>query len=355
MKKILLAFLSAILLAACSEDDGKIYVGEHNYYVMAPSEVSEQKGTFDYQEKLFPRYYIYRADEWPREDLSDVSSYDLPRIQFYWANMSDKSHPMYSDYERRAKIWSMKTDGTDLRLVVEDPLIGLTGKGKMVRSPNNRYLAYSRAVDGEAVYDLETGEIHSLTSRRGPNGFLWAEDSSYLYYLVRGSHGPATYRWDAETHEKTPVDISIRDTGVIIEGIRYNVSDVGVGTFDEKSNERISSIPWHETIENWREARAEYRSISPLGKYAWVASKQHRFFIDIENQTAEVNNNYMPYILGLDGRFATGVRHAMVMDVRDNETKQAWKWRPLGMNRSLEQSSLYNSLANDGTWFKEVE
>ncbi|WP_052771898.1 hypothetical protein [Vibrio mexicanus] len=86
---------------------------------------------------------------------------------------------------------------------------------------------------------------------------------------------------------------------MIIEGIRYNVSDVGVGTFDEKSNERVSSIPWHETIENWRDARAEYRSISPLGKYAWVASKQYRFFIDIENQTAEVNNNYMPTYLAL--------------------------------------------------------
>ncbi|WP_157617626.1 hypothetical protein [Vibrio mexicanus] len=69
----------------------------------------------------------------------------------------------------------------------------------------------------------------------------------------------------------------------------------------------------------------------------------------------EVTNSYMPYILGVEGRFATGVRHAMVMDVRDNKTKQAWKWRPLGMNRSLEQSSLYNAFANMGLWFKEGE
>lgn len=351
MKKILLAFLSAILLVACSEDDGKIYVGEHNYYVMAPSEVSEHKGTFDYQEKLFPRYYIYRADEWPREDLSDASSYDLPRIQFYWANMSDESDPMYSDYERRAKIWSMKTDGTDLRLVVDDPLIGLTGKGKMVRSPNNRYLAYSRAVDGEAVYDLETGEIHSLTSGRGPNGFLWAEDSSYLYYLVRGSHGPATYRWDAETHEKTSVDTVINDTGIILGGKRTVVNAGGVRVVDESTDEKLELLVWHEGL-TFEEANSEFRSLSPEGNYAWAASKKHRFFVDIEKGVVEVNQNYMPYILGVEGRFATGVRHAMVMDVRDNETKQAWKWRPLGMNRSLEQSSLYNAFANDGLWFK---
>ncbi|WP_052771897.1 hypothetical protein [Vibrio mexicanus] len=242
MKKILLAFLSAILLVACSEDDGKIYVGEHNYYVMAPSEVSEHKGTFDYQEKLFPRYYIYRADEWPREDLNDASSYDLPRIQFYWANMSDKSHPMYTEYEGQVKVWSMKTDGTDLRLVLDalpDPKG--SGSGKMVRSPNMRYLAFGYGGSGKAVYDLKTGETDFL-DYRGPIGFVWAEDSSYLYYLINGSHGPITYRWDAETHEKTQVDVAINDSGVILNGKRITVNTYGVGEYIEETSEQISVI-----------------------------------------------------------------------------------------------------------------
>ncbi|WP_238322279.1 hypothetical protein, partial [Vibrio mexicanus] len=241
-----------------------IYVGEHNYYVMAPSEVSEYKGTFDYQEKLFPRYYIYRANEWPREDLSDASSYDLPRIQFYWANMSDESHPMYTDYEGQVKVWSMKTDGTDLRLVLDEfPAPTASGSGKMVRSPNMRYLAFGFSGSGKAVYDLQTGETHRL-DYRGPIGFLWAEDSSYLYYRVHDERGHSTHKWDAETHEKTQVDVVINDTSLIIDGIRTTVDFGGVGVENEETNEELKVLIWHEGL-TYESARSEYRSLSLKG------------------------------------------------------------------------------------------
>ena len=158
---------------------------------------------FTGQVREFPVYYVYRAKEWPREDLDDASSYDLPRVEFFWSNLAPDD-PHYTKYEGQAKIWSMKTDGTDLRLVTDDPHIQIYGSGKMVRSPNNRYLAYGYGGTGKAIYDLKTKKTYQL-DYRGPIGFLWAEDSSYLYYRT-GVH--EVFKWDVKTHKKTKVDIS---------------------------------------------------------------------------------------------------------------------------------------------------
>lgn len=85
MKKILL--LAALSIAGC-KDNGRTYIGEHNYYTMEQSKV--RKSDFaTFQQRDFPRYFIHRAKEWPREDLNDASSYDLPRVQFTWANLSN--------------------------------------------------------------------------------------------------------------------------------------------------------------------------------------------------------------------------------------------------------------------------
>ena len=62
------------------------YVTENNWYEMVDSEKNHfTDGKERSQIQPFPKYYIYRAKEWPREDLNDASSYDLPRVQFYWA------------------------------------------------------------------------------------------------------------------------------------------------------------------------------------------------------------------------------------------------------------------------------
>ncbi|GAL20868.1 tricorn protease N-terminal domain-containing protein [Vibrio maritimus] len=357
MKQILIILMTCLFISACS-DDGRTYIGENNYYVMAPSEVGENKGTFEYQHKMFPQYVISRAKEWPREDLNNASSYDLPRIQFYWANMGDEKDPMYNEYEGSDKIWSMKTDGTDLRLVTDEfPIKFATGTGKMIRSPNMRYLAYGYSGVGKAVYDLKTGETYDLDATGG-YGMLWSEDSSYLYFVTRERSGLVTYKWDIETKKSVRVDVAISDTGVILDGRRIVVSDGGVGIYSEKDNELVEGIVWYKKLnlnpDHLRSWIAEYRSVSPLGKYAWVESPKYTFFIDVTKRTVEIRDQTMPYLLGLDGRYATAVRHAMVMDVRDTENKVAWLWRPLGSGkRTLQQSSLYNGLANNGIWFKE--
>ncbi|MGR5094561.1 hypothetical protein ACPV5O_05190 [Vibrio maritimus] len=271
--------------------------------------------------------------------------------------MGDEKDPMYNDYEGSDKIWSMKTDGTDLRLVTDElPTKFAHGSGKMVRSPDMRYLAYSYNGSSKAVYDLKTGRTHDLDANGG-YGFLWAEDSSYLYYMKRDRHQLVTYKWDVVTKSSTKVGINISDTGVVTGGKRVVVNVAGVGVDDEKSNKSLQGISWLKKLgldqRDESEWWAEYRSIDPMGKVAWAESSKHTFFVDVTTDTVEIREQYMPYIVGLHGRYTTGVRHAMVMDVRDTEKLVAWKWRPLSGRRTLEQSSLYNAFSNEGLWFKE--
>ena len=364
MKKIIPLLLSVGLLFGCSEDDGKTYVGENNFYTMEPTKIRQftEDSGFVSQQQLMPTYFVYRAKEWPHEDLNDASSYDLPRVQFFWANLSHdrgyEPHPMYNEYEGQVKIWSMKTDGTDLRLVVDElPIPNASGSGKMVRSPNNRYLAFGYSGTGKAVYDLKTKEIFRL-GVNGPIGFLWAEDSSYLYYRTRDTSGKAVYKWDATTHEKTKVDtgLSINDTSVIKGGVRRVVADTAVSEYLEESNERLGAIHWDNGY-SIKESRAENRSISPMGDHVWVKNRLNSFYVNVKNKTSgKSDSNWtsgFPYIVGLHADYISISQNAMVMEVRELATKKAWSWRPLGHNRSLESISLYNAFVNNGDWFKE--
>ncbi len=86
---------------------------------------------------------LFAEQKSTREDLSDASSYDKPRIQFWWNNVSSRD-PLVNDYENGYKIWSVKIDGTDLRLVTDDmPSTASPQNFTMSRSPNNRYVAYA--------------------------------------------------------------------------------------------------------------------------------------------------------------------------------------------------------------------
>ncbi len=70
------------------------------------------------------------------EDINNADSYDQPRIQFVWQGPS----------REKPEIWSIKIDGTDLRLAADKDLL-YQGETKdlnfavyPVRSPDNRYI-----------------------------------------------------------------------------------------------------------------------------------------------------------------------------------------------------------------------
>ena len=359
-------FLSiiAIFITACEpavneadiadENSERIYVGEHNYIETIYSTKERFVDKVDRSQiQEFPQYYVYRAKEWPREDLNDESSYDLPRIQFFWPNQGDNSHPLYDNYEGKDKIWSMKTDGTDLRLVTDD-FYGYA-RGKMARSPNNRYLAYGYAGGGKivkAVYDLKTKETHILGEEIGVPRFVWAEDSSYLYFSDTRRD---VYKWDVDAKEIMEIDFQITDTEIIFKSNRVSVRDLGVVKYDEEKN-IIFNKGWGKGL-NLKESKSNSRAVSPDGRHAWAASNKYGF--EINTETGEVIRHemytfMMPDILGLNGKYGANGK-ITTMDVRDFEKGLAWTWRPLGTNGAVGEAALYNGFANNGLWFKEIE
>ncbi|MUK79120.1 hypothetical protein GNP84_19805, partial [Aliivibrio fischeri] len=60
-------------------DDNRVYVTKDNYILM-----KEANGTISGIMK--PCFVVNSAKEWPREDLSNADSYDLPRVDFRWDN-----------------------------------------------------------------------------------------------------------------------------------------------------------------------------------------------------------------------------------------------------------------------------
>lgn len=358
MKKTLLLLLAALSIAGC-KDDGRTYVGEHNYYTMEQSEI--RKADFaTFQQRDFPRYFIHRAKEWPREDLNDASSYDLPRVQFTWANLSNDQgygpDPMYDEYEGRVKVWSMKTDGTDLRLVTDLPYLGKASstRYKTSRSPNNRYVALNSGPD-IYLFDLKEQKLIDLPHRlAGIPGFLWAEDSSYVYYRT-GKVGRTVYKWDIAKGEAEKTDLHITDTGMIKDGKRYKVTEVFTVVYDEKTGKKLQSARWGENLKP-QHARADETAISPEGDVSWGANMSAGVFkMDVTANREVPTSSPMQFAIGLNSRFALVNKHMTRMRVLDSKTKQAWDWEPLGYSRTLDPAIVYNLSANHGNWFKEVE
>ncbi len=267
-------------------DDNRVYVTKDNYILM-----KEANGTIPGIMK--PCFVVNSAKEWPREDLSNTDSYDLPRVDFRWDNgeFTNASSDEKAIYEARDKIWSIKTDGTDLRLVTDFLDVvpprahnrAVTVK-MMRRSPNNRYLAWSNNVE-KVIFDLETQESIVLGADRGHSQFLWAEDSSYLYFEDRAKY----WKYEITTGKTTQMndDFHFSEVGVIYGGKRYVVSDFGVGVYDEKSDKRLYGVSIYPkelqeqkkeqgylviTREHSLQYELKSRSISPDGKYAWGES-----------------------------------------------------------------------------------
>lgn len=318
-----IAFLSAvILLTGCGEENSQVsseitlksvekeparkacyYVGEvtsldrkevtgprcqwqseHNFIVYSEDlSKPEYPGTLPVK----PGYAVRRAKEWHREDLSDESSYDKPRLQFWWNNVNSND-PLVNEYERGYKIWSMKIDGTDLRLVTDDiPNTAAPQNFVTSRSPNNRYVAYAYS-NGEvlikAIFDLETQQTTKLGSARTKPYLVWADDSSYLYY----SDGYNRMKYTLATNEKEVVDVALSESTVIVDGKLVYVGDLGVVVFDASTLDRLYHIFPEDEFK--REKTTKERvyhqmAISPNGKFVWAANSYRKVLIDVEEKT----------------------------------------------------------------------
>ena len=366
MKRILLLALFSITLMGCSDDPQAVaekaaqlraeqypdrtYIGEHNYYTMNSSEhiefASTKKLEVIYQK--FPCYFVEKAQEWPKEDLNDPSSYDLPRFQFAWANDS-------GDYEGGIKIWSMKTDGTDLRLVT-DVTTNLNAVRHVGRSPNNRYAVWGTSGGTQSVYDLKTGKATEISAIASPDNFLWSEDSRYLYFSDYNPQvGHHNMRWDTETGGLTPIDFDITEFAVNYNGKRVVIFDYGLMVSDAKTNKELNIIAVDETLP-MEKGRLNVRALDPTGRYAWGSNPSFGFFFDIEKGTVkQMSDGFIPaQILGKNAHYSAFDSFAKVRVV-DRIGGRVWSWRPFSYGALSGDAILYNGLANDGLWFKADE
>ncbi|OCH12513.1 hypothetical protein [Aliivibrio sp. 1S128] len=361
MKKILLLALFSITLLGCNDPESvaaeaaqlraeqhpdRTYVGENNYYIMESSEHAAfgRKKELKVMYQDFPRYFVEKAKEWPKEDLNDASSYDLPRFQFAWANSSSKD-----EYESGLKIWSMKTDGTDLRLVT-DATIGFASIRNLARSPNNRYVAWAGSGGQKGVYDLKTGKVSNMHKFTSPLDMFWSEDSRYLYF----DDAINSYaRWDSETGEISEIDFQIRTATASFDGKRMTVLDFGVLVVDANTNEEINWIGVDRSL-SMNERSLDISSIDPEGRYAWGSNPSFGFFFDIEKGTVkQMVDGFVPaQILGKDAHYSALSKMTYVTIVDRIEDK-VWSWSAFSHGAMSGEGILYNGLANNGLWFKE--
>jgi DNA-binding beta-propeller fold protein YncE len=158
------------------------------------------------------------------------------------------------------------------------------------------------------------------------------------------------------TGNAVKMDMHITDTGLIKDGKRYKVTEVYTVVYDEETGKELQAVRWGEELKA-EHARAKYTALSPEGAFAWGYNKSNGnlFFVDIKNNEVKPAPSFMQYAIGLNSRFALTNYNAMVMEVEDTQTNQAWRWRPLAYNRTLDPATVYNLSANQGNWFKEVE
>ena len=321
-------------------DDGRIYITEHNYV-----KYEDNNGR--------PRHYIFKAKEWPREDINDASSYDLPRIVFRWNNQKSPDGSN-AEYESRDKIWSIKTDGTDLRLVADD----FQGYVRyMRRSPDNRYLTYAYSgIEGthKALFDLKTGETKVLATYPGLPIFLWAEDSSYFYY----ANGRNYYKYDIASGKDEVVDIRMSQNSVIYDGKRFVVNAKGISVIDESSNNSLYFIVPEKGVD-MQLSKFHKKSISPTGRYVWATTRDKKFFID--TKTKKVlrmsldDKRYMRMeMIGLGAYYGTTGAAGRAVEKRDEKGNRTFivRWGIVGTGQTASAPSLYNAFVNDGALLK---
>ncbi|WP_341664342.1 Tricorn protease domain-containing protein [Vibrio sp.] len=324
-------------------EDGRVYITEHNYLIY-------DKDTGK------PRHFVFKAKEWPREDLNNKDSYDLPRVVFYWDNGTYSSDDLY---EQRDKVWSIKTDGTDLRLVADE----FNGKVRLVRmSPNNRYLALAYSAEEgmfKVIKDLKTGEYIELGRSRGYPEFLWAEDSSYLYYVDKFKD----WKYTLSSGEKQQVETNFNEYSTIYNGKRVAVLDYAVGVYDEKTGKWLYSVFPEEKGGDLDEKEFRKKGISPTGHYVWVENSNNRHVIDVFNRTVEsekVKENQSGdleglHILSKDAKYSrtAGAAQVLLTKLSDKKHIQDYViWNQIGTGHLAQGSSLYNAFANNGDFVK---
>ncbi|VVS95713.1 TolB-like translocation protein [Desulfoluna spongiiphila] len=154
-------------------------------------------GTFDIKEEVY----------------GDPDIFDSPRIQFLHTNPETYKHDT---------IWSVKTDGTDLRRVLSKEQIFTDMNASIMdtprRSPDNRFICVT--IDDrpngfhKVVFDLKTGQRDVIVRHGKSKGFSWMNDSKTVVFFGGGGFSKTSgrlyeyYKYDIIDKTITPYDRS---------------------------------------------------------------------------------------------------------------------------------------------------
>lgn len=174
-------------------------------------------------------HYELKTEQW-----NDPEVLSTPRVQFSWAAPDTP--------EEDKAVWSMRTDGTDLRQVIspelfDTPLPGEADSGSQFqRSPGNRYLAIVVMTKGKGyqrrIIDLETKEVTVIPDYGyGDPHFEWLND----HILLFSSKSPLM-QFNIKTKELVDLkdafgDINIRLYKAYDAGRKIIISDVNYNAF----------------------------------------------------------------------------------------------------------------------------
>ncbi|VFQ47215.1 hypothetical protein [Desulfoluna butyratoxydans] len=127
------------------------------------------------------------------EIYGDQDIFDSPRIQF-----------MHRDPEKKNcdSVWSVKTDGTDLRRVLSNTQLSPEGDAIIMdtprRSPDNRYICLTLDDDAngfhKVVFDLKTGQRDVIIRHGQSRGFGWMNDSRTIVFYGGGGFSKTSGR-----------------------------------------------------------------------------------------------------------------------------------------------------------------
>ena len=133
--------------------------------------------------KTYKVHYEFQEEQW-----NDPEVLSTTRLQFAWVKPGDK--------KTDRSLWSMRLDGSDLRQVasielIDTPTAGaLDARFPIVRSPNNRYVAFAVrtcfSCSERRILDLETKEVIVAPMGGNEPDFQWMPDSKSIVFNAEG-------------------------------------------------------------------------------------------------------------------------------------------------------------------------
>jgi hypothetical protein len=302
-----------------------------------PATFIEHRTNVDY----YMVHYELKPEQW-----NDSEVLSTPRVQFVWSAPDTKPED--------DAIWSMRTDGTDLRQVVspelfDTPVEGGANSGwKFQRSPGNRYLAAAMMTKSYSIQlriiDLETKEVTVIpASGYGDPHFAWLNDHIVLF----GSKS-SLMQYNIITKELVDLedafpDVNIRKYHVYDQGNKIILMDYqGVGYFyDFESKKLLYTEPkigykLSKDEECWLGAGTKNIKKEGFGKLRIYA------FDDIKTEVGAYpkrTGNMVESIFGIDVVYTQSVYGLKISKMNDLE-KIIYE---LPGKRNVGNFSLYNS------------